>query len=183
MWEIKKPDPVKLIVGILAADDECLRLAREAVIAKFGAADMVSEAFPFTQTSYYKDEAGENILRQFVSFQKLIDPGELATIKIRSNKLEEKLAKMADTDLPRPINLDPGIVEPSKLILASTKNFSHRIYIGDNMYAELTLSYCKGVWNSFSYTFPDFKEDRYHGFLSSVREKLVSQLREIRKKD
>lgn len=183
MWEIKKPDPVKLIMGILAADEECLQLAREAVIDIFGAADMTSEAFPFTQTSYYKDEAGENILRQFVSFEKLIDPGKLAVIKIKSNKLEEKLAKKADTALPRPINLDPGIIEPSKLILASTKNFSHRIYIGDNMYAELTLSYCKGVWNSFSYTFPDFKEDRYHEFLSSVRERLVEQLREIRKKD
>ncbi len=183
MWEINKPDPVKLIIGILAADDSCLQLARDAVIKEFGGADLISEAFAFTQTSYYKDEAGENILRQFVSFEKLIDPGELAKIKIRSNKLEEKLAKTANLPLPRPINIDPGIIEPSKLILASTKNFSHRIYIGDNMYAELTLSYCKGVWNSFSYTFPDFKEDRYHKFLSSVRERLVEQLRDIRKKD
>jgi hypothetical protein len=183
MWKIKKPDPVKLIMGILAADQECLQLACEAVIDEFGVTDMISEVYPFTQTSYYKDEAGENILRQFLSFEKLIDPGKLATIKIKSNKLEEKLAKIAHADLPRPINLDPGIIEPSKLILASTKNFSHRIYIGDNMYAELTLSYCKGVWNSFSYTFPDFKEDRYHKFLSGVRERLVEQLREIRKKD
>jgi hypothetical protein len=183
MWHIKKPDPVKLVMGILAADQECLQLACEAAMDEFGATDMISEIYPFTQTSYYKDQAGTNILRQFLSFEKLIDPGKLAHIKIKSNKLEEKLAKIAATELPRPINLDPGIIEPSKLILASTKNFSHRIYIGDNMYAELTLSYCKGVWNSFSYTFPDFKEDRYHEFLSGVREKLVSQLREIRKKD
>ncbi len=183
MWEIKKPDPVKLIMGILAADQECLQLACEAVIDEFGATDMISEVYPFTQTGYYKDEAGANILRQFLSFEKLIDPGRLASIKIKSNKLEEKLAKIAGVDFPRPINLDPGMIEPSKLILASTKNFSHRIYIGDNMYAELTLSYCKGVWNSFSYTFPDFKEDRYHKFLNSVRERLVEQLREIRKKD
>ena len=80
--------------------------------------------------------------------------------------------------LPRPVNLDPGIIEPSKLILASTKNFSHRIYIGNSIYAELTLSFVKGTWQSYSYTFPDYKEERYHEFLSKVRNRLVEQLRE-----
>ena len=82
-----------------------------------------------------------------------------------------------DMDLPRPVNLDPGIIEPSKLVLASTKNFSHRIYIGDGMYAELTLSFCRGKWQSFPYTFPDYKEERYHDFLSKVRDRLVEQAR------
>ena len=183
MWQINKPDPVKLIVGILAADEVCLQAAVNAITAEYGQYDLISDAFDFHQTDYYKDQAGENILRQFVSFTELIDPGRLAAIKHRTNEIEEILATKLDTPLPRPVNLDPGIIEPSKLVLASTKNFSHRIYIGDSMYAELTLSFCKGKWESFQYTFPDFKEDRYHGFLSKVRDKLVEQIRELKNSD
>jgi hypothetical protein len=177
MWEITEPKPVKLIIGILAADKDALSLARVACVDQFGAADFESPIFPFTQTQYYKDQAGEHILRQFLSIEELIDPGQLATIKLTANKMEEKLAAEIAGPLPRPVNLDPGIIEPSKLILASTKNFSHRIYIGQNIYAELTLSYTRGKWQSYSYTFPDFKESRYHDFLSKVRERLVMQLR------
>ena len=177
MWEIRQPQPVKLIVGILAADHQCLLAAVEAVCREFGESYFVSEAFSFNQTDYYKDETGENILRQFVAFKELIDPGKLASIKLLTNQLEEQLAKKIDTALPRPVNLDPGILELSKLILASTKNFSHRIYIGESIYAELTLSFSGGKWVSYPYTFPDFIDDRYHGFLSKVRERLREQIR------
>jgi hypothetical protein len=177
MWQVNKPQPVKLIVGILAADEVALDAALQRIYEEFGETDLLSEVWPFTQTSYYKDELGENILRQFVTIEKLIDPGQLADIKHRANRIEMELAEKLSTDLPRPVNLDPGIIEPSKLILASTKNFSHRIYIGDGMYAELTLSFCKGAWQNFSYTFPDYKEQRYHGFLSTARDRLVEQLR------
>ncbi len=171
------PSPVKLIVGILAADDRCLRAAVEAVTADFGASDLHSEVWPFTQTEYYKDETGEHILRQFVSIDTPIDPGELAAIKHRTNAMELELAERLSTGLPRPVNLDPGLIEPSKLVLASTKNFAHRIYIGRNMYAEVTLSFHQGVWKSYPFTFPDFRDDRYHPFLSQVRQRLVEQRR------
>ena len=179
MWEVNEPVPVKLIVGILAADEDALACAKEEITKNFGEYDMASEVWAFTQTSYYKDELGENVLRQFVSIAKLIDPGELAPIKHKANHIEKELAEKLNTELPRPVNLDPGTIEPSKLVLASTKNFSHRIYIGDKMFAELTLSYCKGQWQSFPYTFPDYKEDRYHDFLSKVRDRLVEQLRDL----
>ena len=177
MWEVSQPEPVKLIFGILAADEEGLEAGRHQITEHFGESDLESQVWPFTQTSYYKDELGENVLRQFISISELIDPGELAEIKHTSNRIEMELAENIGGKLPRPVNIDPGIIEPSKLVLASTKNFSHRIYIGDRMYAELTLSYCRGTWQSFSYTFPDYKEDRYHGFFSEVRDKLVEQIR------
>jgi len=178
MWEVAEPKPVKLIVGILAADKRCLDAAMASVTARFGKADMVSQVWDFYQTDYYKDELGDKPVRQFVSIDELIDPGQLAEIKHRANEIERTLAEELDSGLPRPVNLDPGMIEPSKLVLASTKNFSHRIYIGNGMYAELTLSFCKGRWQEFSYTFPDYKEQRYHGFLSKVRDRLVEQLRE-----
>ena len=177
MWEVSEPKPVKLIIGILAAEEDFLKIARGRLVELYGPADLTSRVWAFTQTDYYKEQAGENIVRGFVTFEKLIDPGELGGIKIRTNHLEQQLAEELKTSFPRPVNLDPGIIEPSKLILASTKNFSHRIYIGSNIYAELTLSYSKGKWESYAYTFPDYKESRYHEFLSSARNRLVEQLR------
>ncbi|MCK5174290.1 MAG: DUF4416 family protein [Planctomycetes bacterium] len=179
MWDLNKPNPVKLIVGILAADEGSLQAARESIAEAFGPADMVSEVWPFTQTDYYKDETGESILRMFVAIEKLIDPGELAEIKHTTNRIERDLAEKLGTRLARPVNLDPGIIEPSKLVLASTKNFSHRIYIGDNMYAEVTLTYSKGEWIDYRYTFADYKQRCYHEFFSRVRERLVEQIKNV----
>jgi hypothetical protein len=212
MWELKNPKPVKLIIGILAANEAALAAAVKAIGKSFGAIDLTSDVWPFTQTDYYKDELGPNALRQFVSIEKLIDPGKLAKIKHAANKLEQKLAKklkvfktpdviaseakqsqspdinrlprrpdesglLAMTPLPRPVNLDPGFIEPSKLVLASTKNFSHRIYIGNKMFAEVTLMYEKGSWRHFEFTFPDYRQSNYQDFLSKVRTRLVEQLK------
>lgn len=177
MWELKEPKPVKLVVGILAADKGCLEPAVETLQSTFGTVDFLSEIWPFDQTSYYKDQTGEHILRQFVSIEKLIAPGELAGIKHRTNELEQQLAGRLNSDLPRPVNFDPGIIEASKLILATTKNYSHRIYIGKKMYAEVTLIYDKGKWQPLPYTYPDYKEQCYHDFFSKVRVKLVEQLK------
>ena len=177
MWELKEPKPVKLIAGILAADEQCLGAAIEALTSKFGKSDFVSDVWPFEKTNYYKDQTGENILRQFISIEPLIDPGKLAKIKHETNRLEQKLAAGLAFDLPRPVNLDPGIIEPSKLILASTKNYSHRIYIGKKMYAEVTLVFDKGSWRPLPYTYPDYKQQCYFDFFAKVRSRLLEQLK------
>jgi hypothetical protein len=177
MWELKEPKPVKLVVGILAADKRCLDAAVDAVGEQFGKIDFQSDVWPFTQTDYYKEQTGKNILRQFVGIEKLIDPGELADIKHKTNQIEQELADKLETDLPRPVNLDPGIIEPSKLVLATTKNYSHRIYIGKQMYAEVTLIFDRGSWQSLPYTYPDYKLACYHNFFSKVRTRLLEQLK------
>jgi len=177
MWELKDPKPVKLVIGILAANKNCLNTAIEALKAEFSRIDLTSDIWPFTQTDYYKEQIGENILRQFVSIEKLIDPGQLAKIKHKTNELERKLAKQLALNVPRPVNLDPGIIEPSKLVLATTKNYSHRIYIGDKMYAEVTLIYDKGNWNTLPYTYPDYKQKCYFDFFEKVRRRLLEQLK------
>jgi hypothetical protein len=177
MWDLKPPKPVKLIIGILAANDDALSRAAGTLETEFGVIDLRSDVWPFTQTEYYKDQTGEHILRQFVSIDRLIDPGRLADIKHRTNELEKQLAEPTGVDLPRPVNLDPGIIEPSKLVLATTKNYSHRIYIGNKMYAEVTLIYDKGHWKHFDYTYPDYRQKKYQDFFSKVRDRLVEQLR------
>jgi hypothetical protein len=177
MWELKEPAPVKLIIGILAADKRCMEAAVDAAGKQFGKIDLQSDAWPFTQTSYYKEETGENILRKFVSIEKLIDPGELADVKHKTNEIERELAENLKAGLPRPVNLDPGFIEPSKLILATTKNYSHRIYIGKKMYAEVTLIFDGGKWQSLPYTYPDYKSSGYHNFFNKVRRRLLEQLK------
>ena len=180
MWQWDPPKPVKLICGILAADQRCLEAACDALIKLYGPADRQSKTWHFDQTTYYEKEMGNHILRKFLAFETLIDPGRLAEIKHQTNEMEKQLAEALKTDRPRPVNLDPGYIEPAKLVLASTKNFSHRIYIGQNMYAEVTLMFHKGAWQSFEFTFPDYKSGRYNEFLCRVREALVEHYRQTK---
>lgn len=181
MWEIQDVQPVKLIVGILACDESVLEVCRQVLSEAYGQADLISEVWPFDMTEYYVSEAGPNMVRQFMAFEELIDPGRLAGIKHQTNRMEQDLVQQLDTPYPRPVNFDPGFIEPSKLVLASTKNFAHRIYIGDHMYAEVTMTYNKGRWETFPFTFPDYKSGRYNEFLNEVRQRLVRQLRERKK--
>jgi hypothetical protein len=177
MWELKEPKPVKLIVGILASDERCLTVARESLSSTLGAIDLASDVWTFDQTDYYAGQIGPHILRQFVSIEQLIDPGQLAPIKHRTNAIEQQLAATLAMPFPRPVNLDPGTVEPSKLVLATTKNYAHRIYIGNRMYAEVTLVFDKGRWHPLPYTYPDYHRQEYFDFFSKVRLQLVQQLR------
>jgi len=177
MWELKDPRPVKPIVGILAADRQCLSAAVDAVGKQLGEIDLQSDVWPFTQTSYYRDELGDNPLRMFVSIKELLDPASLARLKHRTNELEKQLAASCGRELSRPVNLDPGIIEPSKLVLATTKNYSHRVYIGQKMYAEVTLIFDKGAWRPLPYTYPDYTQQCYLDFFTKVRSLLLEQLR------
>jgi hypothetical protein len=183
MWDTKDPKPVKLIVGILAANHQCLHAAVESLIKKYGKTDFASEVWDFEKTDYYKEQTGPHIRRQFISMEELIKPDKLAIIKLQTNKIEQKLAKSLAMPLPRPVNLDPGIIEPSKLILATTKNYSHRIYIGRKIYAEVTLIFDKGVWRPFDYTYPDYRQKEYWNFFEIVRKRLVEQLKACRLKE
>jgi hypothetical protein len=180
MWELKDPSPVKLVIAILSSDAQCLDQVRPVLVEALGPVDLVSDVWPFVQTAYYADQAGQQIVRQFVSIEKLVDPGVLADMKHRTNEIEQELAHVLDRPFPRPVNLDPGVIEPSKLILATTKNYSHRIYIGKKMYAEVTLVFDKGGWRPLPYTYPDYRQRQYFDFFTQVREKLLRQLRSTR---
>ena len=168
---------MKLITGVLACDEQALSAARTRLESALGEIDLASDVWPFDRTSYYADEIGPRILRQFVSFTQLVDPGELAEIKNRTNAIEQELARSLALPFPRPVNLDPGMIEPSKLVLATTKNYSHRIYIGKKMYAEVTLVYDKGGWRPLPHTYPDYRSQEYFDFFTKVRGRLLEQLR------
>ena len=176
MAQAQTPRPVKLIVGMLCKDESLFGRAEQLMEEFWGAIDIDSAVMPFTHTDYYAQEMGAPLLRRFVAFAELIDPGCLADVKHKSNALEISLGNEPSgraSGLSRPINLDPGYVEPSKLILATTKNYSHRIYIGRSMYAEATLQYHQGRWQGWPYTYPDYANGAYDDFFSRVRRQLM----------
>jgi len=175
--QISKPKPVNLIAGILTSIPELLGQIGETLEKYFGLIDLRSDVLPFTFTDYYNEEMGKGILRQFYSFEKLIMPDELASIKVQTNHIEESITASGKYPVKRPINIDPGYLNESRLILASTKDFSHRIYLRDGIYAEVTLNYRGGRYESFPWTFPDYKSSDYHKFLLKARELYVRKLK------
>ncbi|HHT9107917.1 MAG TPA: DUF4416 family protein, partial [Candidatus Wunengus sp. YC64] len=148
MGQISKPKPVNLIAGVLTSIPELLEQIDKILEKHFGLIDLRSDVLPFTFTDYYNEEMGKGILRQFYSFEKLIMPDELAAIKVQTNLLEESITTSKKYSVERPINIDPGYINESRLILASTKDFSHRIYLRDGIYAEVTLNYRGGRYES-----------------------------------
>jgi hypothetical protein len=160
---------------VLTSIPEIVPEAEEQLTALFGIVDSRSKPFRFDMTHYYDETMGTPIYRYFLSFEKLIEPSAIAGAKIQTNNLESTYSP----DYPkllRPINLDPGYLEQSKIVLASTKNFYHRILISGGIYAEVTLHFEDGVWQSFPWTFPDYKTARYHQYFSSLRNLYRNQL-------
>ena len=176
MGQIRKVQPVKFIVGILAIGEDVLADGREVISRQLGSIDSLSEVWPFTSTSYYAKEMSDNLLRQFVSLAELGDPADITESKLACNCAELADAEGRGRGQRRAINLDPGYISPAKLVLASTKDYSHRIYLSRGIYAETTLQYESGSWRSFPWSFPDYAEPRYHQFFSDVRNHLLEAL-------
>jgi hypothetical protein len=176
MGEIKAVPQVKLFVGVLSSVPEAVPEAKARLCVLYGPADLASEEFPFDQTTYYNEAMGSPIFRSFLSFSGLIGPAELAEIKIETNAIEAEMATRFKA-VRRPVNLDPGYLEMSKIILASTKNFYHRIYLSLGIYAEVTMHFKAGQWQCFPWTFPDFRTGRYAAFFTSLRNRYRQQLK------
>lgn len=173
MGRPRAPELVKLICGLLGGDADLLRRARQLLVRKFGPIDAESEIWPFTQTDYYQDEMGRELKRQFVAFEKLIRPDQLADTKLETNAMETLIAEQcALFDVARPVNLDPGYVDLGKLVLATTKDRAHRIYLANGIYAEVTLQFTQAGWIPGAWTYTDYREDRYHPFLTAARQRL-----------
>lgn len=166
-------DDVMLIMGVLSVKGFPASLKAE-LEESFGPIEEITEPFPFSFTDYYVPEMGDGIMRFFIRFQRLIKPDELAAIKSKTIEIEKKYSEEGG----RKINLDPGTLSDSNLILATTKNRSHRIAIGDSLYGELTLIYQNHDFQSFPWTYADYKSDKVRGILISFRKELLHMRRE-----
>ncbi len=174
MGKAKQPAPVKLMCSIFTPDETLLAVVRGALTSHWGPLDYQSELLPFEHTSYYAREFGERLLRQIVAFANLIPREQLASIKCATNALE--MTWIAEGR--RRANLDPGYIAMDKLVLATTKDYSHRIYIGQGIYAEVTLRYRRGSFQAWEWTYPDYASPRYLQMCNEIRAIYAAQLRQ-----
>jgi hypothetical protein len=170
MGHVLPPNPVLAIVAVSSHYDAALEWARERVEREFGKLARVSEAFAFAETDYYTATMGSELQKQFVVSERRIDPGLLARIKRQTNAWEAEYAALGEHPEPRPLNLDPGYITPAKLVLASTKDHAHRIYLGEGIYAEVTLAFRQRQWLPMEWTYPDYRRADYQAFFTQCRE-------------
>jgi len=178
MGAIRQFTPVKLFIGVLVSNTRLLPDIEQRLTALYGPIDHRSPVIPFDFTDYYTPEMGDIIDRVFFSFERLIEADRLPEIKRQTNELEESLAPML-TSVKRPVNLDPGYIELAKVILASTKNFYHRTYLGGGIFAEITMHFKNNIYQFFPWTYPDYKSKDYQEFFLRIRQMYRSQLRNM----
>ena len=172
-----EPDPVKLISSLFSPERGCLDRGIGQLSGIFGPVDWLSPELPFDRTRYYAREMGWPLYRRFISFEKLIPPDRLVEIKLETNQTEQQYLGEGK----RRINIDPGYISPERLILATGKNYVHRVYLSRGIYADLTLIFHKGSFKPVSWTYPDYAAPETIGYFNEVRRGYMEQLREMRR--
>ncbi len=163
---------VLLLLGAFSRHDEALRWAQLRAQETWGPIAKTSEPFAFEETDYYTESMGPGLKMSLIAFERLVDPGCLASTKTLTNRWEEEYRQSSDWPEERPLNLDPGYLTEAKLVLASTKDHRHRIYLSDGIFAEVTLFYRHRKWQSSQWTYPNYARDDYHAFFDECRDYL-----------
>ena len=171
-----EPVTAKLVVSVLSADFSAAWTPVVAALeARFGPAEVAFPAMPFDHTAYYNDELGAPIARRLLSFVRLLPQDALGPAKCFTNAVEERLAR---PDGRRLVNLDPGLVTCERFVLATGKNYTHRIYLGQGIFGDLTLVFQAGSWQTLPWTFPDYAAPDMLARLTDVRCRYRRDLRE-----
>jgi hypothetical protein len=170
--KIKNPEPALLFISTLYSNEDIFNRSRKILEENFGETLFVSPSLPWDYSSYYRDEIGWPLQRQFIFYKNLIDPGLLADLKLITNEIEASLSQEGK----RSINLDPGYLTLSKVVLASTKNYAHRIYLGKGIYAEVTLIYRDDIYKPHLFTYKDYQDKTHVEIFMNAREMLKKML-------
>jgi len=177
MGTLTTPQPVKAIIGVLTPEPWCLRNVYRVLTQHLGTIDFTSDLLPFTSTSYYEDEMGRNSQRRFISFRRLSDAGTLADMKLFTNSVEHTFAIKKQEGDARRVNLDVGYLCLAKLVLASTKDHAHRIYLRDGIYAEITLRFYRKTFRPWEWSYPDYRLPAYVTIFNHIRDIYRNQLK------
>jgi hypothetical protein len=169
----KDASAVKAMASIFSVSSDFINHAIIELTGRYGEADFISDLLPFLYTDYYVAEMGSPLWRRFISFEKLIKPETLPDIKLWTNELESSYV-MGDK---RSVNIDPGYLSPAHLILATGKAYTHRPYLRDGIYVDLTLIYQNKAFQSLPWTYPDYAEPRTKDMFKRMREKYLFQLK------
>ncbi len=169
------PEPVKIISSIFSGNRDILNKAITILSEQFGWIDYISMFVPFEYTDYYAKESGVSLVRRFISFETLVSPDTLPDIKLFTNKVEENF--MSDGN--RLVNIDPGYISQAHLILATGKAYTHRPYIRNGIYADLTLIFTKHTFRSLEWTYPDYSDKNVIMMFNNIRERYTIQLQKL----
>lgn len=173
----KAPDPAKLVISLFMNRPSILGEVLPGLVDQFGPIDMISPWYDFDYTDYYYREMGSPLFRRVAVFRDLIEQDRLAAIKTITNALEHRW----NMNGKRSLNIDPGYLLLSRFILATGKDYSHRVYLGQGIYADLTLIYRQGAYQSLEWTYPDYAGPDIARFLNSVRNKYSLDLKQKKK--
>lgn len=165
MGLVRPPQPVKLFSGFIYKQQRCFEKAKTALIKNFGKCEFESGRLDFNYTDYYRREFGAPLFRKFISFRKPVDPHALYQVKLITGAIEEELSIRGK----RTVNIDPGYISLSKLVLATTKDFAHRIYLDGGIYAEVTLLWRDNTFKPLDWTYPDYRTKEYIAIFNRIR--------------
>lgn len=176
MGSIRSPKSVLLFMAVFSSDSTAFDWVRKRAEVQWGPLALESAPFPFeTFTDYYAKTMGETLPKRLWAFETLICPDALAKIKCLTNDWEDEFKSVSVCSVERPLNIDPGYVDLGKLILASTKDHAHRIYLSDGIFAETTLMYTQKNWKPLPWTYPDYQSEGCQKFLTLCREYLTAK--------
>lgn len=176
MAQIRPPSLVKPICAITFTSEIDLEQVISGLEPILGKEEERSPVYPFIHTTFYEEEMGKNLQKVFLSFRELQLPEQLVEWKIKTNLLESKWM----VQNKRKVNIDPGYLTSAKLVMASAKDFAHRIYLGQGIYGDLQLQFRHGKWHPHPWTFPDYQTELAFAFFEKVRNRYVEQEREKR---
>jgi hypothetical protein len=179
MSQPHEPDPVKLITSMFSPEKDLLETVIVEISKVYGTIDWISPELCFDRTKYYAREMGWPLHRRFASFSELIPPDLLVEIKLKTNEIENKYLREGN----RLVNIDPGYISPERLILATGKNYVHRVYLGKGIYADLTLVFQRGSFCALNWTYPDYAAPDIIGVFNKIRGKYMEQLKEMKRID
>lgn len=182
LGEITKHNPVLLVAAVTSRYEHALDWTAQQTTAQWGELVFESPVFDFTETSFYTKSMGTSLKKQFLAFETLIDPGSIAPTKIQSNQWEQTYADQNDHPEDRPLNIDPGYISEAKLVLVTTKDRDHRLYLEKGIFAEVTLYFHSGQWRSSRWTYPDYQREDFQAFFTKCRNHLRGQIRQLRAK-
>jgi hypothetical protein len=173
MGKLTSPEQVKLIIGFIFQNEGFLKKTEGILRRHFGPIDFESPILPFNYTDYYRKEFGSGLSRKFIAFKKLIPSHSLAAIKILTNKIENGFSQKDQ----RRINIDPGYLTMAKLVLASTKDYNHRIHLNKGIFAEITLTYQNKSFQPLEWTYPDYRSGEYIRVFQQIRNIYAQQIK------
>ena len=177
MGDIRPHSPVLLILAAFSRHVAALDWTLQQAVDHWGPIALASDEFSFEDTSYYEQTMGSGLQKQLVAFERLVDPLVLVEVKHQTNRWEEAYRAATSWPESRPLNLDPGYLTKAKLVLATTKDRDHRVYLDRGIYAEVTLHYRRGSgWQAREWTYPDYRSGEYHEFFTRCRNYLCERL-------